>query len=638
MVPDETEFPHLNISGVLLPDCSRGVYKPFRLTANEKRALVRKISEKGVSGIEEFLREEGKEGAIRDRMEEIREKISKQLEELRSKRRQGLRGEIGELRSEAETVMKETGEELLEDDSLYRKYASGEIKGEIHALDIISALEGKEKTEERIQTRSILGRIWDFLKKLWRRFLSFLGRIAGFFKRLFRKRRRKDMEEKKRSKGAIELPFPSIGKELEVWERSMERDLESDRHLQSAVDSKLEDRYGFSKGVIEFRKSSDPEWYKEQAKKVLREEVEKRADSASDRLKDEKAEKEKRAKEGLSRKKELEDSILERERELELEEEELEKRKEKMTLDEMRSELVRTLSSMGYIRREREGAEGPEGWEVTEALIEKFSELLYSDLERETSGRREMKGDVVSNSGVYEKHRLRTVFEEPRMDMLTSIFNARVNHPADRSIHSDDMVVYREVRTSEIHAVLLVDVSGSMEENNRLEAAKRAVLALSSALRRDNPRNKVDIISVSTRANVIGLKEVMEMEPKGFTNVSEAIALSRALFDSSRSDRHILFLITDGLPEAYTPIGENPVAGDLEEAMNRTLAEVQGLYRVQDLSFNIFLLEPEDERYVRSAKRIAEEGGGRVMVADPSKLAEKMLISYRSFGDMLPGI
>lgn len=47
--------------------------------------------------------------------------------------------------------------------------------------------------------------------------------------------------------------------------------------------------------------------------------------------------------------------------------------------------------------------------------------------------------------------------------------------------------------SSDMHAVMLVDISGSMEENGRLEAAKRSVLALLYAIKRDNPRNKVDM-------------------------------------------------------------------------------------------------------------------------------------------------
>jgi uncharacterized protein with von Willebrand factor type A (vWA) domain len=194
------------------------------------------------------------------------------------------------------------------------------------------------------------------------------------------------------------------------------------------------------------------------------------------------------------------------------------------------------------------------------------------------------------------------------------------------------------VTTSELHAVILVDVSGSMEENFRLEAAKRSVLALSQAIKRENPRNKVDIITISTRARPVSLKEVMNLEPQGFTNHQEAFALARAVFEGSRSDRHLLFLITDGLPEAYLNSSGEAVAGDLETAMELTLEQVAAIRRVQDLSFEIFLLEPEDDTFVSSARRIAAAGSGNVIVADPTELAYQVIGEFMSGEKVLEGI
>ena len=81
-----------------------------------------------------------------------------------------------------------------------------------------------------------------------------------------------------------------------------------------------------------------------------------------------------------------------------------------------------------------------------------------------------------------------------------------------------------------------------------------------------------DIIAVSTRPRVVTLREVMSMEPRGFTNIQESIALARSLFDTSRSERHLLFLITDGLPEAATADG-NPLGYERFEHILESLDE-----------------------------------------------------------------
>ena len=90
--------------------------------------------------------------------------------------------------------------------------------------------------------------------------------------------------------------------------------------------------------------------------------------------------------------------------------------------------------------------------------------------------------------------------------------------------------------------------------------------------------------------------------------------------------------------EKLMEVGLDTVAGDMEKAMDMTLSEVRGLNRFSDLSFNIFLLEPKDEKYVNAARKIAREGFGKVVVADPGELASKMLGSYRSEGRLRSGV
>jgi uncharacterized protein with von Willebrand factor type A (vWA) domain len=200
------------------------------------------------------------------------------------------------------------------------------------------------------------------------------------------------------------------------------------------------------------------------------------------------------------------------------------------------------------------------------------------------------------------------------------------------------MVVLREVSTSELHAVVLVDISGSMEENGRLEAARRATLALVQAVKRDNPRNMVDIVSVSTRARLMTLREVMKMGPQGFTNMQEAFAMAKGLLASSRADRRMVFVVTDGLPEAYTAVDGEPMAGDLQKAMDLALSEVGTLGRLEELTLVIFMLEPKDPAFLNAARRLAEAGSGSVITADPAHLASQMLGSYYGTGNVLTGV
>ncbi len=637
-------YPHIRGGGVVLPDCSQGVYRPFRLTTGEKRQLIKGLAEKGLQGIDDFLAKPKDQGAVAERMEEIRQRINEQLEKVQARRRESMDDEIRRLVERGAIVQGRTDDGFMEDDASFRRFSSEQIRGEILANDLIGIIEGREYEKDYVEKVSFFRKIWNSIRAFFRwflkKFLSVLGRIKRLFSRKDKDRDQGSGGSKKRPKGAISLPFPSIQGDLDRWEKEMDKRIDEDPHLQKAVNQRISDKYGYDSGRIELKRSFDPGWYKEEAKKVLGEEVRSSAEKKKTELERERSDLARSKDDIKEKERKLREELMHKEKKLLQENEESEKNIDEMTHKEMKKELINSLSFMGYIERPMDSSleDASMEWEITEALVEKFSEFILAEVMGRSSGMKDRRGRQISDAGVYEKARMRTIAEEPRMDMLQTLVNARINHPRDRGIEPFDVVVHREVTTSELHGVILVDVSGSMEENLRLEAAKRSVLALTQAIKRENPRNKVDLISISTRARPVTLKEIMTLEPHGFTNHQEGFALARTLLEGSRSDRHLLFLITDGLPEAYLDISGNPIAGDLEKAMDLTLIEVSSLVRVPDLSFEIFLLEPEDNTFIEAAKRIAKAGNGDVIVADPQELAYKVIGEYTTSGKVLEGI
>jgi Mg-chelatase subunit ChlD len=219
------------------------------------------------------------------------------------------------------------------------------------------------------------------------------------------------------------------------------------------------------------------------------------------------------------------------------------------------------------------------------------------------------------------------VEEESRMDISESLVAARLHHPNVRHIEDSDIIVKRDVRGSGVHVIIMFDKSGSMDENLRLDAAKRAVMALYKAIKTHNHQNRVDIVAFDTRAEMVSLKDVWECQPKGFTNTGEALRLADILLKESKMDRMIVYLVTDGLPEAYRK-GNDYVAGDNEKAMEYALENAKLLKRYKGLRFILLLLEPKEEVYVEAAKKLAEEIGGRIITTDPKKLATDLLVDY----------
>lgn len=627
---------------MVFPDCSKGVYRPFRISTREKRELIQRLAENGIQGIDDFLAQARKQGAVAERMDEIRSRISRQIERSLLDRKRWVDDSIRELIERGRMGSGMVDDGTFEDDTSFRRFSSDEIRGEILASELIMELERGEGTRDYVEKPSLLRRFFSWLKRLLARVLFIIRRSFFRFKGWF-SRKKGDKGERRDGggprKGAISLPFPSIGKDLDIWERRLEERLDRDRSLQNAVNKRISESTGYDSGLIKLGAAADPKWYKQEAGRVLREEVEGRSLRRSDELAREREKRIKRIEERRVEDRRVRDEIMRREKAFEREVEDSDRLKEKLSVDEMRSELLKTLSNMGFIQNKGElGGAGPMGWEITEGLIRRFSELIYGELMGAREGRKDLRGHQISDAGVYEKGRLRTVHEETRMDILTSLVNARIRHPNYRDIEDQDIVVYREVTTSDLHAVLLIDISGSMDENNRLEAAKRSVLALSHAIKREDPRNRVDIIAVSTRPRVVTLREVMSMEPRGFTNIQESLAMARSLFDTSRSERHLLFLITDGLPEAYLSRAGKPVAGDLELSMELALVEVKELGRYRELNFTIFLLEAEDDTFVDAARKMARAGSGKVVIVDPARLGREVLGSFSAEGTVLGGV
>lgn len=198
-----------------------------------------------------------------------------------------------------------------------------------------------------------------------------------------------------------------------------------------------------------------------------------------------------------------------------------------------------------------------------------------------------------------------------------------------------DVVIYREEREDLLQVVLIVDRSGSMEENGRMEAAKRAALALHHAVKSQNSRNRIDILLMDTSLSKATLREVWDAQPRGFTNTGAALRIARGL--CARRGRTLIYLITDGLPEAYTKEGED-VAGHPEKAMVYAKEQARLLKRERGLAgFVMLLLEPKDEMYVKAAEALAKEAGGRVVPVDPQELARTLLKELKSAPEARPG-
>jgi Mg-chelatase subunit ChlD len=311
-------------------------------------------------------------------------------------------------------------------------------------------------------------------------------------------------------------------------------------------------------------------------------------------------------------------------RQLEEEQREAERRARSETASRVRvgegRRLERELKERGFV------AERGASLVVTFGLVERFARLLLEEETRrlpETT-RLSLRGE--GSTGVYEKARLRRAEEVAHLDLPGSLLAARL--AGQRHIDESTSYVYREVMSEQVHVVLAFDRSGSMEESGKLDAAKKALLALYVAIRRRHPEAVVDLLAFDNEVEVLDLVTLWECRAGAFTNTAEALRAAHLLLQVSRANRREFYLITDGLPEAYSGADGKVHSGQLDVAMEQALLRAGELATVRPLRSTLVLLKSAHPEYETAARSLARTLGGELVVTDPGRLGVELLVRW----------
>jgi uncharacterized protein with von Willebrand factor type A (vWA) domain len=100
------------------------------------------------------------------------------------------------------------------------------------------------------------------------------------------------------------------------------------------------------------------------------------------------------------------------------------------------------------------------------------------------------------------------------------------------------------------------------------------------------------------------------------------------LLRASRATRRELYLLTDGLPEAYTDDDGRVRSGQLDVAMEHALERARELSTVTSLKSTVLLLKSEHPEYEPAARAIARTLRGEMVVTDPAHLGVELLVRW----------
>ena len=288
--------------------------------------------------------------------------------------------------------------------------------------------------------------------------------------------------------------------------------------------------------------------------------------------------------------------------------------------DVEKARLTRELKERGFV------TEHAGELTVTYGLVERFARLILEEESRQLKGdaRFSLRGGAAT--GLYEKARLRQADEIAHLDVPSSLLAAR--QQGLKHIDETTSYIYREITSERVHVVLAFDKSGSMAEGGKLLAAKKALLALFVAIQRRHHDATIDLVAFENEVRVLDLLELWECSPGSFTNTAEALHTAHLLLRSSRATRKEFYLITDGLPEAYTDETGVVRSGNLDAAMDRALERAVELSTVTPLTFSMILLKSTHPEYEVAARKIAKTLSGDLVITDPQHLGVELLVRW----------
>lgn len=618
---------------VTMPDCAHEA-TPLRLTPEERRALVVRIANGGPEALDAFIKEKeaAGEGGIAAALRRMRDALLQQADALRAR----LEGSIS---SERERLLATYETEL----------AALEERRRAEAAALNESRGGRERRLQEEMARAelarlvlsapppqklgFLGRVRALLVRVWRALVWLLTLPLRLLARLFGLRRRAPVP------GARSATVPVRGGSgvlMEV-EAGLGTALLTSADLRRAVDSRVRALPPRERMRMMRDRLLGLENYEDVARRIVETDLAREAERKEQELSASQEELARRLQDieetEVARKASVDAAIeaLERRRQEELAA--LQRRIDKGPEEAMKEELLAELEGSGLLSRKGDALR------PTSRLMERFADIVFAEEAKGLpAARGNATGAFADGDGLFVREPLRSRMEVSHLDMHGTLLRARLRHPHQRRIYDEDVVVYREERGSRLHVVIIFDRSGSMEENDRMLAAKRAVLALWHAVRMDNRRNEMDILAMDTSVTRVTLEEAWESKPRGFTNTGRALREAANLLKASRAERALIYLITDGLPEAYTVDGVDG-AGHPEKAMKFALEEARKLRALPAVvGTTLLLLEPEDELFVKAAEKLAHALDGRVVKTDPKELARDVLKEFdrKAAGPLTP--
>lgn len=188
------------------------------------------------------------------------------------------------------------------------------------------------------------------------------------------------------------------------------------------------------------------------------------------------------------------------------------------------------------------------------------------------------------------------------------------------SLEPEDFQVCEPLHQTRVCAGVIIDQSGSMQGDFKLQAAMEASLALAELIGK-NPRDMLKVFIFSARVEEIHPWDIANvMVGRGSTNMKSAMESYRRAVISARGDKQA-YLITDAEPNTV----DGAYVG-FERAMGEVVQEALH-YRESGITLNIIMLD-QRPALKEFARVLAQKNLGRVLFATPGNLSTVIVEDY----------
>lgn len=254
---------------------------------------------------------------------------------------------------------------------------------------------------------------------------------------------------------------------------------------------------------------------------------------------------------------------------------------------------------------------------------------LFAKLQKDKAGQHQMERNGSGHDRNFETKQYE--YGDPfRIDLQRTIMNAlRRETGTPVRLQQDDFEIERTEHLTQTSTVLLLDLSMSMELNDRLLPAKKVAIALQSLITSQFPRDYLGIIGFSYTAYPLKQDELIAAKCDYYqgTNMHHALTMARKLLARETGTKQII-MVTDGEPTAHVMDNAGiyfnwpPVPATLEATMKEVLRCTK-----EGITINTFMIDA-DHGLIRFVEQLTRVNRGRAFFTDSANLGDYVLVDF----------